>query len=101
MSDTEVNNIINMESYGDEPRTRPFSKRRSEEGYMAEKMHDLFRRQAGHISVLTNIYNEILKLITREKSQLIEKKVWKLGAWPNYVIVLCHVTIRVHRKAIL
>ena len=35
MSDTEVNNIINIESYGDEPRTRPFRKRRSEKGYMA------------------------------------------------------------------
>ena len=56
MSDTEVNN---MESYGDEPRTRLFSERRSEEGYMAEKMHNLFRRRVGHISVLTKIYNEI------------------------------------------
>ena len=61
MSDTEVNN---MESYGDEPRTRLFSERRSEEGYMAEKMHNLFRRRAGHISVLTKIYNEISELIT-------------------------------------
>ena len=41
-----------------------FSERRSEEGYMAEKMHNLFRRRAGHISVLTKIYNESSGLIT-------------------------------------
>ena len=55
-----------MESCGDEPRTKPFSKRRNEEGYMVEKMHDLFRR-VGHISILTKIYNEISELITCEK----------------------------------
>ena len=43
---------------------RLFSERRSEEGYMAEKMHNLFRRRAGHISVLTKIYSEISELKT-------------------------------------
>ena len=28
------------------------------------------------------------------------ERVWKVGAWPNYVIVLYHVTIRVHRNRI-